>query len=633
MHAQAEADRVEDDQDRLVLTQLTVDRWPDPVLWIRPSGRIVYVNDNACETLGYSREELLSKRITDLDPDFAEEDLSRRWAKLAEMKSRTFEARLRAKDGVLLPMEVRANHVEHEGREFDVCILRDLTPRREAQERFQEMAELLPEVIFEVDLDLNLTYVNRRGFELFGYTREELQQGLSGLDVIAPRDRDRARANLERRLVGQEPGALEYQAMRKDGTTFPVLFHAGPIMRQGEMVGLRGILMDVSERKKLEEELRLAQRMESIGRLSGGVAHDLNNLLSPILGYGEMLQAEFGPDDERRESVEEIVRAAERARDLVRQLLAFSRQQTLEVKPLDLNALATGFERLLRRTIRENIRVKMELASELPTIRADRGQVEQVIMNLAVNAQDAMPDGGELVLKTALVELDAAFVEAHRGAVEGPHVLLAVSDTGCGMEEEVLEKIFEPFFTTKSAGTGLGLATVYGIVKQHGGSIWVSSEPGKGTTVSCYFPVAHVAPEKGTSRRPRDEREAKGTGTIMVVEDEPAVRKLAVTALKRQGYTVLSAGSGADCLEALEDHQGPLDLVLTDVVLPGMDGRSLLDEVRKAHPDVSAVFMSGYSEEVITHHGVLEEGIDFVQKPFSIRYLTQRVREAVQGGR
>mgnify|MGYP006279946497 CR=1 FL=1 len=624
---------MEEDQDRLVLTQLTVDRWPDPVLWIRSSGRIVYANDSACETLGYSREELLARKITDLDPDFAEEDLPRRWAKLVQEGSRTFEARLRAKDGVLLSMEVRANHVEHQGRDFDVCILRDLTPRREAQERFQEMAELLPEVIFEVDLDLNLTYVNRRGFELFGYTRDELQQGLSGLDVIAPGDRARARANLERRVGGQEPGALEYQAIRKDGTTFPVLFHAGPIMRQGEMVGLRGILMDVSERKKLEEELRLAQRMESIGRLSGGVAHDLNNLLSPILGYGEMLQAEFGPDDERRESVEEIVRAAERARDLVRQLLAFSRQQTLEVKPLDLTALAMGFERLLRRTIRENIRVKLDLASELPTIRADRGQVEQVIMNLAVNAQDAMPDGGELVLKTALVELDSAFVEAHRGAVEGPHVLLAVSDTGCGMDEEILEKIFEPFFTTKSAGTGLGLATVYGIVKQHGGSIWVSSEPGEGTTVSCYFPVAHVAPEKGTTRKPREEGAAKGTGTIMVVEDEPAVKKLAVTALKRQGYTVLSAGSGAECLEALRDHQGPLDLVLTDVVLPGMDGRSLLDEVRKVHPDVSAVFMSGYSEEVITHHGVLEEGIDFVQKPFSIRYLTQRVREAVQGGR
>jgi CheY-like chemotaxis protein len=201
------------------------------------------------------------------------------------------------------------------------------------------------------------------------------------------------------------------------------------------------------------------------------------------------------------------------------------------------------------------------------------------------------------------------------------------------MDEEILEKIFEPFFTTKSAGTGLGLATVYGIVKQHGGSIWVSSEPGEGTTVSCYFPVAHVAPEKGTTRKPREEGAAKGTGTIMVVEDEPAVKKLAVTALKRQGYTVLSAGSGAECLEALRDHQGPLDLVLTDVVLPGMDGRSLLDEVRKVHPDVSAVFMSGYSEEVITHHGVLEEGIDFVQKPFSIRYLTQRVREAVQGER
>ena len=616
--------------ERLLLTRVTVDRWPDPVLWIEKTGRIVYANDGACDTLGYSRDELLTKKITELDPDFDEADLPRRWAALAQEGQRSFEARLRASDGVLLPMSVTTNHVTHEGREFDVCILKDLSQRKEAQARFQEMAELLPEVIFEADLDLNLTYTNRRGFELFGYTREDVRKGLSGLEVLAPEDRDRARFKMKERLRGKDPGALEYTAMRKDGSTFPVLFHAAPILRQGEMTGIRGIIVDLSERKQLEDDLRQAQKMEGIGRLSGGVAHDLNNLLSPILGYGEMLQAEFGPEDERREAVEEIVRAAERARDLVRQLLAFSRRQTLEFKAIEVSSLVRDFEKLLRRTIREDIRVELELGESLPTIQADRGQVEQVIMNLAVNAEDAMPRGGRLLIETALVELDDSFVATHRGAEEGPHVMLAVRDDGVGMDEDTMDHVFEPFFTTKSQGTGLGLATVYGIVKQHGGSIWVQSEVGKGTEVACYFPVVRSEPDREPARA-RGEEGAAQKGTVMVVEDEPAVRKLAVTALERQGYTLLSAGAGRECLEILEGHTGPVDLLLTDVVLPGMDGRSLFEKVKELYPETKGLFMSGYSEEVITHHGVLDQDIALVQKPFSIRYLIQRVREIVQG--
>jgi PAS domain S-box-containing protein len=616
--------------ERLLLTRFTVDRWPDPVLWIEKTGRIIYANDRACDTLGYSRDELLTKKIMELDPDFDEADLPRRWAALVREGQRSFEARLRASDGVLLPMSVTANHVTHEGREFDVCILKDLSQRKEAQARFQEMAELLPEVIFEADLDLNLTYTNRRGFELFGYTREDVRKGLNGLEVLAPEDRARARFKMKERLKGKDPGALEYTAMRKDGSTFPVLFHAAPILRQGEMTGIRGIIVDLSERKQLEDDLRQAQKMEGIGRLSGGVAHDLNNLLSPILGYGEMLQAEFGPEDERREAVEEIVRAAERARDLVRQLLAFSRRQTLEFKAIEVSSLVRDFEKLLRRTIREDIEVELELGESLPTIQADRGQVEQVIMNLAVNAEDAMPRGGRLLVETALVELDDSFVATHRGAEEGPHVMLAVRDDGVGMDEDTMKHVFEPFFTTKSQGTGLGLATVYGIVKQHGGSIWVQSEVGKGTEVACYFPVVRSEPDREPARS-RGEEALSQKGTVMVVEDEPAVRKLAVTALERQGYTLLSAGDGQECLEVLEGHTGPVDLLLTDVVLPGMDGRSLFEKVKELYPDTKGLFMSGYSEEVITHHGVLDEGIALVQKPFSIRYLVQRVREIVQG--
>lgn len=385
------------------------------------------------------------------------------------------------------------------------------------------------------------------------------------------------------------------------------------------------------ERNRLEDQVRQAQKMDSIGRLAGGVAHDLNNLLTPILGYGEILQAEFRGDEEKRECVEEILRAGQRARDLVAQLLAFGRKQVLEFRTLDLNEVVRGFEKLLRRTIREDIKLRFFLQDPLPPIRGDAGQLEQVLLNLAVNAQDAMPQGGVLTVETGAADLDEAYAASHQGMTAGRHVLLVVSDSGKGMDEEMRAHLFEPFYTTKEKGkgTGLGLATVYGIVRQHGGCIWAYGEPGQGMTFKLFFPQG----EGGEGAPPSPEassRDLRGQETILLVEDNDMVRSLACILLRRQGYTVLPAADGKEALSVLESHGGAVHLLLTDVVMPEMNGRVLYDAMKVRVPDIRVLFMSGYTENVIAHQGVLDPGVHFLPKPFSAETLAAKVREALE---
>ena len=343
-----------------------------------------------------------------------------------------------------------------------------------------------------------------------------------------------------------------------------------------------------------------------------------------------MLLEETIGNDPRREPVQEIVKAGVRARDLVRQLLAFSRKQTLEFQPVILNSLLNDFEKLLRRTIREDVAIHMALAPSLPLIQGDVGQLEQVIMNLAVNAQDAMPEGGELSIETALDELEESDTEDEEGVTAGPHVMLAIKDTGCGMDTQTRERLFEPFFTTKSKdkGTGLGLATVYGIVKQHRGTLRVDSQPGMGSTFQVYLPVSEAdGVKKQDGKRP--DLDLRGSETILLVEDNREVRNLALAILKREGYTVLVAEDGNEALEILEHHDGPVNLLLTDVIMPEMDGKELFEQVSAICPDVKALYMSGYTDDVIAPHGVLEAGVQFIQKPFSVKFLAQKVREVL----
>jgi nitrogen-specific signal transduction histidine kinase/CheY-like chemotaxis protein len=388
------------------------------------------------------------------------------------------------------------------------------------------------------------------------------------------------------------------------------------------------MIQDVTDRIRMEEQLQQARKMESVGRLAGGVAHDLNNMLLPVLGYSELLMAEL-PEGELREEAEEIALAGGRARDLVRQLLAFARKQPLEVRPLDLSRVVEGFSKMLRRTIRENVVLKMDLCPVLPPVEGDAGQVEQILLNLAVNAQDAMPKGGTLFIETSPIELDRGYALEHVEILPGPYVLLLVSDTGSGMGTHVREHLFDPFFTTKgTGGTGLGLATVYGIVKQHGGGIQVYSEEGRGSTFRVYFPVCREA--AGVSVSEGGSPVIGGRETLLVVEDQEQVRDLTCRVLRRQGYRVLEAADGASALRLAQEFPEPIDLLATDVVMPGMNGRELYDALRLSRPGLRVLYVSGYPGNVILHHGIMEEGGDFLSKPFSLVALAAKVREVLE---
>ena len=373
------------------------------------------------------------------------------------------------------------------------------------------------------------------------------------------------------------------------------------------------VVQRTGELRESEEQLRQAQKMEAVGRLAGGVAHDFNNLLMVMRGYGELLLNRLDANDPLRRNAEEIQEAAKRATALTQQLLAFSRKQVLQPKVLELNAVVTEVEKMLRRLIGEDIELAATLDLALGRVKADPGQIEQIILNLAVNARDAMPQGGRLTLRTANVTLDQAYARQHRGARPGPHVLLAVSDTGVGMDAETQSHIFEPFFTTKDAGkgTGLGLSTVYGIVKQSGGTIWVESAPGRGTTFEIYLPLVEKAAASGELHPALPAPPPGGTETILVVEDEMSVRRLAAEFLGSNGYTVLEAQDGGEALQVCEEHRGPIHLLITDVVMPGMSGWELAVRLAGRRPEMKVIYMSGYTDDAIVQHGVLEEGIIF----------------------
>jgi PAS domain S-box-containing protein len=388
---------------------------------------------------------------------------------------------------------------------------------------------------------------------------------------------------------------------------------------------------DVSERRELEQQLRQAQKMEAVGRLAGGIAHDFNNLLMVISGYCEFLLERVGPNPALRGPAQEIANASQRATGLTRQLLAFSRKQMLAPKVIDLNLVVTENLRMLERVIGEDIDLVMVPGGELGSVKADPGQVEQVIMNLAVNARDAMPQGGKLTIETANISLDEDYARFHESVKAGDYVMLAISDTGVGMDADTQNHIFEPFFTTKGPkGTGLGLSTVYGIIKQSEGYIWVYSEPGKGTTFKVYLPRVNYIGEPVSVQPPAAPPKAEyGHETVMLVEDEAKLRGLARQSLEGQGYTVIEAGDGAEALQLAQAHRGPIHLLLTDVIMPGMNGRELAGELLPRRPEMRVLYMSGYTENAIGHNGMLDEGINLLQKPFTLAAMKAKVREVL----
>ncbi len=417
--------------------------------------------------------------------------------------------------------------------------------------------------------------------------------------------------------------------VRKDRTCINVRLSGRAFRDDGSAIFFELFAEDVTERRALEQQLRQAQKMEAVGRLAGGIAHDFNNLLMVISGYSEFLLDRIGPDPALRGPAQEIANAAERATSLTRQLLAFSRKQMLAPKIVDLNGVVTESLKMLTRLIGEDIDLVMVAGAEIGAAKADPGQIEQVIMNLAVNARDAMPHGGNLTIETANVTLDEEYARLHAPVTPGKYVMLAISDTGVGMDAETQSHIFEPFFTTKGLkGTGLGLSTVYGIIKQSGGYIWVYSEPGKGTSFRIYLPRVSATGEAiAAEPTVAAAKPEQALGTILLVEDESSLRRLARQYLENQGYTVLEASDGAAAIEVSNAHSGPIHLLLTDVIMPGMNGRELAHRLSALRPETKVLYMSGYTENAIVHSGTLEEGITLLQKPFTLPTLKAKVRE------
>jgi two-component system cell cycle sensor histidine kinase/response regulator CckA len=520
--------------------------------------------------------------------------------------------------------------------------LAELEDLRAAELRYRTLVEGLPLATYVVDLDLRFAYASPQLRALAGLepgAEVEDEDGWSGL--VHPEDRERfAQERRDWRSDGaQQPLSSEYRLLRSDRGTVWVSETAVAVRdASGAVQHFQGSLQDVTERRQadaerfeLEEKLRQGQRVEAVGRLAGGIAHDFNNLLTAILGYGDLLHAKLDGHELLRGEVDGIRKAAERAASLTRQLLAFSRRQVLNPTVLNLNAVVGDMEKMLQRMIGEDVELVTRFDPLLGSVKADRGQIEQVLMNLVVNARDAMADGGRLVIETANVVLDEGYAARHVAAEPGSYALLSVTDSGAGMDDETHRRAFEPFFTTKepTKGTGLGLSTVYGIVKQSGGYVWLYSEPGSGTTVKVYLPlVDEPAAEERPVSPPAAALSAGASETILLVEDEEIVRSLARTTLEAAGYHVIEAGSGEEAL-LLAREPAEIDLLLTDVVMPGMNGRELAQHVTATRPGLSVLYTSGYSEEAITHQLPLDPRAAFLEKPFTAYALTRTVRDVL----
>jgi PAS domain S-box-containing protein len=470
--------------------------------------------------------------------------------------------------------------------------------------------------------------VNEKACVVHGYTREEyMSLGVSDIDSIGA-SMPWAELIEERRRAGSQ--TFESRHRRKDGSTFPVEANLNFIRLDRDYT--IAVVRDITERTQLENQYRQAQKMEAFGQLAGGVAHDFNNLLTVILGYSDLILDSLPSGDLTRESVQEIHDAGERAALLTRQLLAFSRKQVVEPQVLDLNSVVASTEKMLGRLIGEDVTLTTVLAAGLEQVKADPGQIEQAIMNLVVNARDAMPRGGRITIETANVDLDESYGKSHAEVEPGRYVLLAVSDNGCGMTEEVKARIFEPFFTTKAVGkgTGLGLATVFGIVKQSGGHVRAYSEVGHGTTFKVYLPSI-VEMGSAAQAKAGSPPAPSGVETILLVEDEKAVRALTALALQKKGYTLLEAASSEEAISLCEEHLGPIHLLVSDVVMPEMGGRQLAERLTALRPEMRVLFVSGYTDDAVVRHGVLQAEVAFLQKPFTMDALHRKVRAVLDG--
>ena len=606
-----------------------------------PTKGLLEVNDEFCRILGYERGELMTRTWAELThPDDLAADVSQFDRVLSgEIDGYSMEKRWIRKDSRIVDSVISVKCVRHDDGSIDhfVALVHDISDRKRAEEalarselRFRSLIENALDIIAVVAPDGALHYTSPSIERVLGYDPERLASA-SVFDLIHPDDLPGARERFRRTLeAGTRFEQVDVRVRHANASWRTLAMIGKPAPPE---TGTRGLILnarDVTESRAVEEQLRQAQKMEAVGRLAGGIAHDFNNLLTAIMGYGELAASRLTTEDPARAELSEIARAARRAADLTGQLLAFSRKQVLQPRVVSLNEIVGDTEKLLRRLIGEDVELVTRLREPLGSVKADPGQLGQALVNLAINSRDAMPRGGTLTIETSEVDLDADYSAFHFDVPPGRYVVLAVSDTGTGMDAQTLSHVFEPFFTTKEAGrgTGLGLSMVYGVVKQSGGHVTAYSEPGIGTTFRILLPRVEGVP--GSERAPSaPAAPAGGAETILVVEDEEAVRRLACRSLEIQGYRVLPAATAAEALLLCENHAGEIHLMVTDVVMPQMGGRALAERAAAARPRMKVLFMSGYTDDAIMQHGVLDVGVAFLQKPFTPRSLAQKVREVL----
>ena len=597
-----------------------------------PDGRFLSVNPAMAAIHGYDSTSAVMVEITDIgrqlyvDPKRREE-----LKKLLEFEGfvKDFVCQVIKKDGakIWVTQSARAVRDDQDKILYYEGFVQDITERKEAEELSRDLIAASPIGIYIYQAGKYQT-INQWFQEITGFDKDELSL-LEPVNLVHPDDRHEVEQKAASMLEGKSSTAYEYRIITREGKVKWIMETVTPTIYRGNDAIL-GFSMDITGHKELEKQLLQAQKMEAVGRLAGGVAHDFNNMLGAIIGYTEMLMNHLNPDEPYYHYGEEVRKAADRAAMLTRQLLAFSRKQMLQPQKLNLNRVIADLEKMLRRLIGEDVELFFNLEPVLAIIKADAGQMEQVILNLAINARDAMPQGGKLIISTANVTLDKTYARKQADFVPGPYILMGVTDDGLGMDHKTLDHIFEPFFTTKDvgSGTGLGLSTVYGIVNQSGGFVEVSSRPGKGSTFKIYLPAVGDFVEFFEDKT-AEEAPLRGSETILLVEDEEILRKLLKNALEINGYKVLEAHDSREAITLCEQYAEPIHLMLTDVVMPQMSGRELAQSLAELRPEIKVLYMSGYAEDVLFRQGVLDASLTFLQKPFRQHELTVKVRQVL----
>jgi two-component system cell cycle sensor histidine kinase/response regulator CckA len=608
-----------------ILSEAIIESLPGIFYLVDNQFRPIRWNETLEDVTQYSPEEIARGHLLDF---FRMEDRLKVRASIQQVFANgkaILEVDLQSKDKRKTPYLLSGRRVTVDGQDYVVGLGIDITKRRRLEEAFRDLFFYAPIGIFIVQ-NRKFKMINPGFQKITGYSEDELL-GKDCLTLATFEFKDKIRLNAVQMLKGKRTSPYEYQFLTKGGEVRWAMESVTTTSFNGKKSTI-GYFMDITERRRLEDQLTRAQKMEAIGILAGGIAHDFNNLLTALLGYGELMKMDLDKNDPHYYYTEEIMRTATRGSTLTQQLLAFSRKQILQPRVISINTLVANMKRLLRRLIGEDIDLVTKIDPKLGPVRADKGQIEQIIMNLAINARDAMPQGGKLIIETGNAFLDENYEQRHLEVKPGPYVMLAVSDNGMGMDAGTQSHIFEPFFTTKKMGqgTGLGLATVYGIVRQSGGYIWIYSEPGQGTTFKIYLPRVEEALDV-SEPKPTMVTDLKGREIILVVEDDKALREVICKGLKKFGYGVLEAANGGEALLICEKRKAPIDLLLTDVVLPQMSGRELAERLRSLRSDIKVLYMSGYTENAIVNNGILKEDVGFLQKPFKVYVLVQKIRE------